>query len=173
MRPLSRISLATALIAAGLLASTSAASARYTSNVPDGTLLVQSDDESDNITIQSRGDNLEVVDEDGFVEYSVKRSAVQRIRVEGGGGDDQITIDDSLSTFTDTIPTVLNGQDGNDAMIGGRGGEIFYGGEGADMMLGGPGADVMLGEGGDDRLFGGAGVDKIDGGTGENVIVQN
>jgi Ca2+-binding RTX toxin-like protein len=170
MRLLSRITLAAVLIALGLAAT---ADARYTSNVPDGTLLVQGDEESDNLTIRSRADNLEVVDADGIVDYSVKRAAVQSIRVEMGAGDDQITIDDSQGTFTDTIPTLLNGQDGNDALLGGRGGEVLMGGEGADLMLGAAGADTLFGEGGDDRLFGGAGFDKLDGGLGTNVVVQN
>ena len=170
MRPLSRTLLAAGLITLGLAAT---ADARYTSNVPDGTLLVQGDEESDNITIRSRADNLEVVDADGIVDYSVKRVAVQSIRVEMGGGDDHITIDDSLGTFTDTIPTLLDGQDGNDALLGGRGGEVLMGGEGHDVMLGAAGADALLGEGGDDRLFGGAGIDKLDGGTGANIVVQN
>jgi Ca2+-binding RTX toxin-like protein len=173
MRPFSRISLAAALIAAGIVVSADSASARYTANVPDGTLLVQGDEESDNLTIRSRADTLEVVDADGIVDYSAKRSAVARIRVEMGGGDDHITIDDSQGAFTDTIPTVLDGQDGNDALLGGRGGELLMGGAGHDVMLGSAGADALLGEDGDDRLFGGAGIDKLDGGLGENVVVQN
>jgi Ca2+-binding RTX toxin-like protein len=173
MRPLYRTSLAAALVAAGLVASADSASARYTQNVPDGTLLVQGDEESDTLTIRSRADNLEVVDADGIVDYQVKRSAVLRIEVEMGGGDDQISIDDSQGAFTDTIPTLLDGQDGNDAIVGGRGGEVLFGGEGADLLLGGAGADSILGEGGDDHIFGGAGVDKLDGGAGVNVVVQN
>jgi Ca2+-binding RTX toxin-like protein len=69
------------------------------------------------------------------------------IIVNGLDGDDIIVIDDSV-----TIPTELNGGNGNDLLVGGSGDDTLNGGDGADTLVGGPGADSMVGGAGDDTV---------------------
>jgi Domain of unknown function (DUF4214)/RTX calcium-binding nonapeptide repeat (4 copies) len=62
--------------------------------------------------------------------------------VDGGAGNDTITIDESNGAFTDTIATTLIGGAGNDSITGGTGGEVFPVGPGNDTINGGSGNDT-------------------------------
>jgi hypothetical protein len=67
------------------------------------------------------------VGDNGSADLVVARNKVNRIRVKGGGGNDQIRIDDANGAFTTTIPTRIDGQGGNDAIRGGSGAERLNG----------------------------------------------
>ena len=89
-----------------------------------------------------------------------------RIVVNAGDGNDQVRIDESNGAFTTTTPTQLNGQGGDDTLLGGSGAETLNGGDGNDVVDGNGGADrVTLGSG-DDRFVWdpGDGSDVVDGG---------
>ena len=108
------------------------------------------------------------------------RSSVTTILVDAGAGNDQVELQDSSGTFTDTIPTTILGGDGTDSLVGGRGPETLRGGSGHDRINGGGGNDTMSGDEGDDLLvvgaihessvgFGGGG--SVSGGPGSDRVV--
>jgi inhibitor of cysteine peptidase len=78
------------------------------------------------------------------------------IRIDGGGGNDALRIDESNGTIT-TQATLLGG-DGNDTLVGGAERDWLYGGNGTDTLLGMGGDDVLVGNG------------TLDGGAGKNVL---
>jgi Ca2+-binding RTX toxin-like protein len=88
----------------------------------------------------------------------------------GGQGDDllfagylntpfAVTID--LVGSSDDAPAVLEGNLGNDFIVGGRGADLLVGGLGDDTLLGNDGADLLVGDFGSDVLTGGAGSDRF------------
>lgn len=115
------------------------------------------------------------------------------IRLNGRGGDDDLTIedlsntdvarvvfnggtgDDNLDASGTNVRVVANGGTGDDNLTGGNGNDILRGGEGNDVIDGAGGSDTMLGGGGDDRMiwnpFGGS--DVMVGGTGDDTAVSN
>ena len=70
------------------------------------------------------------VGDDGSADFSFARKQVATIAVDARAGDDLVRIDDSNGAFTDTIPTTIDGGDGNDTIAGGRGNESLLGGAG-------------------------------------------
>jgi len=113
--------------------------------------------------------------DDGKTDFSFKRKRVARISVHAAGGNDFVRIDDRNGAFTDRIPTLLDGGDGNDMLIGGVGAETLLGGAGTDLVDGRGGSDrVRLG--GDDDSFvwdPGDGSDVVDGETGTDSMRFN
>jgi Ca2+-binding RTX toxin-like protein len=109
-------------------------------------------------------------------------SNVNKIIAFTGAGDDTI-IFDSVD-----IPSQLNGEAGEDTLIGGAntdeifggtendelvgndGNDLLYGDEGNDDLAGGSGIDALFGGAGDDDLDGGAGDDNLDGGSDSDFI---
>lgn len=74
--------------------------------------------------------------------------------IDGGDGNDAIV---SLA--------------GNDTVLGGLGNDIVDGGLGADQLSGGAGNDLLWGGAGRDRLNGDSGNDLLDGGAGIDVLI--
>ncbi len=120
---------------------------------------------------------------------------VKGIKINGGGGDDDITLDlgadlDNIDATIlggrgdDTIGggsgnDVLRGGGGDDEVSGGLGNDDLWGGWGNDQLLGDEGSDSIWGQGdsdtvvgglGDDGLWGGDGSDQLSGGYDEDVI---
>jgi Ca2+-binding RTX toxin-like protein len=114
----------------------------------------------------------------------------EHIIVHGNGGDDLIRATglEVTDPYDDSVE--LNGDGGNDTIIGGGNDECINGGGGADSINGGGGDDTIHGDAGDDQLFGdggndciygdggsdyvdgGAGVDFGDGGAGNTDVVK-
>jgi len=96
---------------------------------------------------------------------------IERIEIEGGGGNDTITINALAGAGVVSIVgslgagnDVLNAQDADVALT-------IAGGAGDDTIDGGHGDDTLQGDDGDDSLFGGAGNNTLHGGAGNDLIV--
>ncbi|HEX6696672.1 MAG TPA: calcium-binding protein [Solirubrobacteraceae bacterium] len=121
-------------------------------------------------------DKIDVdVGDDGSADLVVARNKVDRIRVKGAGGNDQIRIDDANRAFTTTIPTRIDGQGGNDVIRGGSGAERLNGDGGNDTIDGNGGDDRADLGGGDDRFVWdpGDGSDKVEGRGGDDAMTFN
>ena len=94
-----------------------------------------------------------------------KSSAVTKIIVDAGDGDDTVTINSNIS-----LETLIYGGAGNDTLTGGSGKNTIYGGAGNDRITGGAGKDFLYGGDGNDTLNGGNGVDYLNGGTGVDTL---
>ncbi|HKD93097.1 MAG TPA: calcium-binding protein [Gaiellaceae bacterium] len=141
------------------------------------TLDVQGTAGNDAIALRLAAGNPAVIQVDlgdnGSADFSFQRAKIGRITVEGRGGDDRIRIDDTNGTFTDTIPTRIDGGAGNDTITGGVGAETLNGGPGNDSIDGKAGNDVSdLGPGDDSFVWDpGDGSDTIEGGGGTDTMV--
>lgn len=111
--------------------------------------------------------------QDAFVS-EFDAGAVTSIIVNAGGGNDGVTIDPLVG-----IAVTVNGDDGNDTILGGgvamtlnggNGNDFLQGGSGADNLDGGNGDDTLAGDAGNDTLAGGSNNDQIFGGTGSNTV---
>ena len=142
-----------------------------------GVLTIEGTNASDKIALrlQAREPDILQVDvgDDGTADFSFNRADVVEIVVPAGNGDDIVRIDESNGVFTDSIPTTLDGGNGNDTLIGGSGAETLIGGNGNDTLIGGPGADTLLGGNGNDTIDGGRGNDVALMGNGDDTFVWN
>ena len=118
-------------------------------------------------------------------------AGIQSGEVIGKRGDDLIDIDGLA------IPALLNGNGGDDTVIGGLGNDTILGGsgdddlrgrqgadslnagsgddqvrgqDGTDTLRGSEGADTLFGDDANDVIFGDGGNDQIDGGNGRDLI---
>lgn len=85
----------------------------------------------------------------GFVSHEVTDQAVDRILVYGQAGNDWIHVAQNVDA-----PTMLDGGEGDDTLVGGRGESILLGQAGNDWLFGGYGRGLLIGGTGGDRIFG-------------------
>src|SRR5438876_5711849 len=144
-----------------------------------GELTIVGTEASDKIALRLQAGEpgvLQVdVGDDGSADFSFARERVAKIAVDAGAGDDLVRIDDSNGAFTDTIPTTIDGGEGNDTIAGGKGAETLLGGDGNDTIDGNGGNDVALLGAGDDSFVWdpGDGSDTIEGQDGNDTLVFN
>ena len=156
-----------------------AAQAGPAAAVSNGVLSVLGSDAGDKIALRLKaGDpgTIQVdVGDDGTADFSFGRTGLAKITVAAGTGDDLVRIDDANGAFTSTIPTTLDGGDGNDTLIGGVGAERFQGGAGNDSIDGNGGSDTAELGFGDDVFVRdpGDGSDTLDGRAGNDTMVFN
>ena len=98
-----------------------------------------------------------------------------QLTVYGLAGDDDIQVDSAI-----TLPTLLDGGDGNDRLTGGGGNDSItdlsgnnqiHAGRGNDTVLVGDGDNQIWTDGGDDSVTAGGGNNEIHAGKGNNVIL--
>jgi cysteine-rich repeat protein len=92
-------------------------------------------------------------------------------RINGNGGNDTIVGlagDDCLNGGS--FDDQLFGGDGSDLLTGEGGDDLLDGGAGGDELIGGSNNDTMYGGADNDRLFGESGDDFIDGGDGDDLM---
>jgi Ca2+-binding RTX toxin-like protein len=132
-----------------------------TPKLHDGVLTIKGTNAGEKIALRLQAgnpDRLQIdVRDDSTADFSVVRSKVTKIVVNARGGDDTVRIDESNGLFTDTIPTTIDGGNGNDTIAGGKG---------IETLIGGCGDDTIDGNGGDDRSALGDGNDTFIPGTG-------
>jgi Ca2+-binding RTX toxin-like protein len=167
-------------LVAGMLGLTAAqADAAPAIGLKGKTLLVKGTGAADRLALRLHAgapDKIDVdVGDNGSADLVVARDKVKRIRVKGGGGSDQIRIDDANGAFTTTIPTRIDGQGGNDAIRGGSGAERLNGDGGNDTIDGNGANDVAnLGAGSDRFIWDpGDGSDTVEGRRGADTMTFN
>ena len=85
----------------------------------------------------------------GFASHEVTDQVIDRVLVYGQGGDDWIHVAQNVDA-----PILLDGGDGDDTLVGGRGQSILLGQAGNDWLFGGYGRGLLIGGTGADRIFG-------------------
>ena len=167
------------LLLLGIAAGPVAAAPTLRSRVSNGTLLIFGSPFADQITLRTSAvdrNRLEVdLGNDGSADQTLDLTGIDAIDVHARGGDDTVRIDDINGAFTTTIPTRIDGGNGDDTLIGGSGPETFVGGKGNDRVDGNGGADtVFLGKGDDTFVWDpGDGSDTVEGGTGTDTMIFN
>src|SRR3954470_7589900 len=170
--------LATAALAAGLLTGGLAVSAQAADaaqpvqvKVKDHALVVRGTAASDRIALRQSPTDRQILEVDvgdnGSADFRVSRNRFRSIRVDARRGDDRVRIDEANGPFTTTTPTQLNGQRGNDTLIGGSA-DTLNGGDGNDNLVGGSGAETLIGGDGNDAADGNQGADVALLGSGDD-----
>ena len=118
--------------------------------VSSGVLTVTGTANPDQIHIRRDGTNLVIVQ--NGVNQTTPAAAVTKIVVNALGGNDRVSL--AVGTTNGiTLPSTLNGGDGNDELLGGDGNDVINGGNHNDIMNGGPkGKDAFIGGAGRDRV---------------------
>src|SRR6266516_3089177 len=135
-----------------------------------GVLTIEGTEAGDRIALRLQAGDAGVlqvdVGDDGSADFSFERAHVASIAVDAAEGDDSVRIDESNGSFTDSIPTTIDGGPGNDTIAGGKA---------AEALIGGDGNDTNDGTGGNDRaLLGlGDGSDTVEGQDGNDTLVFN
>jgi Ca2+-binding RTX toxin-like protein len=177
--PITTAAIAAGLLGAGFVTSADAAQPGYSVKLKHETLLVKGGPGGDALALRLRvgaPQTLQVdIGDDGSADFEVSRDRFSRIVVKAGGGDDSVRIDESGGAFTTTTPTTIDGQHGDDTLLGGSGNEVLVGGSGDDVVDGNRGADTADLGAGDDRFVWdpGDGSDVVDGGTGRDAMTFN
>ena len=173
---------ALAAAAAGIVAGAAQGSYHPKFQAPklkDGVLSIKGTKASDRIALRLEAGEpgtLQVdVGDDGSADFSFQRSAIAKIAINSRAGGDVVRIDESNGSFTDTIPTTIDGGDGNDNLAGGKGIETLLGGRGNDSIDGNGGNDrALLGPGNDTFVWDpGDGSDTVEGQGGADSMVFN
>lgn len=171
---------AAAMLAAGAgiaAAQAPAAASNVRANTNHGTLTVTGTSAADEIVLRLRSGDatmLEVV-AGGLVVDSFPRDEFDKIVVRGRFGNDLVRIDEANGVFTDTEITTLDGDAGNDELLGGSGAETFRGEAGSDSADGNRGNDIaFLGFGDDSFTWDpGDGSDTVEGEGAFDTLVFN
>jgi Ca2+-binding RTX toxin-like protein len=144
-----------------------------------GVLTVEGTEAADRIALRLQAGDAGVlqvdVGDDGSADFSFERTRVTSIVVDAAEGDDNVRIDDTNGSFTDAIPTTIDGGPGDDTIAGGKGVETLHGGDGNDTVDGNGGNDrAFLGAGDDSFVWDpGDGSDTVEGQDGNDTLVFN
>jgi Ca2+-binding RTX toxin-like protein len=143
----------------------------------NGVLTVEGTNANDRIALRLQAGQPAILHvdfgDDGSAEFSFERREIAEIVVDSGNGGDAVRIDESNGVFADTIPTTIDGGNGDDRLVAGAGDETVLGGNGNDSLIGGAGAGSLNGGNGDDTIAGGNGNEKLVGGEGNDSIDGN
>jgi Ca2+-binding RTX toxin-like protein len=174
---LSATALALTVFATAVPAAAAAPTVR--ASVYGGTLRITGSSHADRIALRLSAvdpNKLQVdVGDDGSADFTFDRGLFEAIDVAAGNGDDTVRIDQVNGAFTTTEATQIDGQNGDDTLIGGSGNELFVGGRGNDLVDGNQGADTAFLDRGDDTFVWdqGDGSDVVEGGRGLDTLVFN
>jgi uncharacterized delta-60 repeat protein len=127
--------------------------------ITGGVLVGRGTGGNDTITIRRTGSDDVIVQINGISKQFDMDNFSGGVRLEGLGGNDRITVVDSLSTPVARRVT----------LDGGAGSDTLTGNDGHDSILGGAGDDTLVGGPGNDTLDGGDGTDFADGDGGSNT----
>jgi Ca2+-binding RTX toxin-like protein len=129
------------------------------------------DSDGDEFTIAPSGARVDF-DRLNLIPFSLDIGTTETLVVNGQGGNDTII---GASGLDGLIALELNGGVGNDTIVGGDGDDLLTGGAGNDRLVGFRGSDRMLGGSGADRMVwnNGDGSDRMEGGAGNDVTEVN
>jgi hypothetical protein len=170
---------ALALLVVAIAATPAAAAPALRAVVADGTLRISGGPVAEQIALRLSAldrNQLQVdLGDDGSADHTFDLSTFDAIDVSAGNGDDTVRIDQVNGAFTTTESTRIDGENGDDTLIGGSGAEVFIGGRGDDVVDGNGGADVaFLGKGDDTFVWDpGDASDVVEGETGFDTMVFN
>ncbi|MBR1274731.1 calcium-binding protein [Bradyrhizobium sp. AUGA SZCCT0283] len=136
------------------------------------TVIVNATNGSDVIDIVGAGTSVSVLGLAARVNVANAGGALDRLTVQGLGGDDMI----SASTLAaGVIGVTLDGGEGDDTLLGSRGADLLLGGDGHDFVDGQQGNDVALLGAGDDvfQWDPGDGSDTVEGQAGVDTLLFN
>jgi Ca2+-binding RTX toxin-like protein len=105
-------------------------------------------------------------------DQTVPADGTRTVIVNGGGGNDSITV---LARNTELASSGLNGDAGDDVITGPDSNDTLTGGDGNDRLVAGKGADIMNGGAGNDTLVwnNGDGSDVLNGDAGNDGAEVN
>jgi Ca2+-binding RTX toxin-like protein len=137
----------------------------------DGNVLrVEGTGGDDKIVVSAAGQNAsQVLVRIGNGQPQRFRDAnITRIRINGGGGDDNIKVTFTRGDLSQDV--VINGGGGDDIIRGAGGDDVINGGDGNDILHGRKGDDTVDGGEGDDLVLGHSGGDVLNGGADDDII---
>jgi Ca2+-binding RTX toxin-like protein len=141
----------------------------------NGVLTVNGTTAADRIALRLQAGQPGILEvdfgDDGSAEFSFERTEIAQIVVDAGNGGDAVRIDESNGVFADAIPTTINGENGDDRLVGGAGAGTLNGGNGDDALFGGNGNEKLLGGNGNDTIDGDKGNDVALMGNGNDTFV--
>ena len=105
-------------------------------------------------------------------DQTVPADGQSKIAINGGGGNDAITV---IAKNTEVASVTLNGEAGDDVLTGADSADLLNGGDGNDRLVGGKGNDTMNGDAGNDTMVwnNGDATDTVDGGAGNDTTEVN
>ncbi|HYO09216.1 MAG TPA: hypothetical protein VER17_09605 [Tepidisphaeraceae bacterium] len=130
----------------------------------DGTLNVTGTAGNDVIAVALDGVKQQIKVVEGTKITWFKATLVKKISAMLGTGADKYD-----GTHA-SRPQTVDGEAGNDTIIGGTSADNLIGGLDNDSVTGNDGDDSLSGSGGRDSLDGGLGKDRIDGGSGNDTL---
>ena len=96
---------------------------------------------------------------------------INAVKVNAGDRHDVVKVHTRrIAGSTEYVPSTVNGELGNDALITGWGNDIVNGGPGHDYLMTNSGDDQQRGGPGHDKMLGGRGKDIMHGGPGTDVM---
>ncbi|HKG63289.1 MAG TPA: calcium-binding protein [Solirubrobacteraceae bacterium] len=185
MRRIKTLATLTAGLAATVAATALPAQAAVSSaSIDQLTATLNLDDANDNITVSVSGGLLVHGQTTGGLnsgsdwdsatlgDQTVPADGTRTVIVNGGGGNDSITV---LARNTELASSGLNGDAGDDVITGPDSNDTLTGGDGNDRLVAGKGADIMNGGAGNDTLVwnNGDGSDVLNGDAGNDGAEVN
>ena len=140
----------------GKITSNAAGTNPVTAELVDDTLVITGSRNDDRVLVKLQKKQDLIVLAGGQPIGTFDVADVESIQFDGFAGDDQFHIIGRIS-----IPTIVDGGDGDDRLSGGIGADILLGGVGNDALLSFAGRDVLIGGEGSDFLLGGGGDDLL------------
>ena len=148
--------------------------AAVVATVANGVLHIEGTSGKDTINVQQANQQISVkgisILVNGQAKSSISTSEVTRLEVNGGDGNDVISLAPGRGQQPILISSVLIGGGGNDSISGGDGSDFIQGGDGADVLTGNGGNDSLTGGIGNDNLSGGNNDDTLQGGQGNDTL---
>jgi hypothetical protein len=134
-------------------------------SITDRVLIIENDNDGHHIKVVTSGSSVGFY-EDGLHQAWIGSHRMDKIVVNGNGGADTIEFVSVRVANSVIPPTIVNGGDGNDTILGNYGNDVINGDDGDDFLNDGNGHDYTNGGAGNDQLAFQYGNDTVSGGDG-------